>query len=104
MASPGQHPRAPGAQAHAVRAGGLNGMVVPILICVLYAGVTWEKPHRPMMIAVAAAMLLSPLLRFGAAAVATRSWPQTALEITDLGLPVTGCTVLAYLDGGVAGP
>ena len=103
---PSRRPRPTAADEHVriVRASGRDGMVIPVLFCAPYLAVTWGAPHRRVMAAVAAVMLLSSILTFAAAGPIGRSRMRVPLQMAGIGVTAAGCTLLAYYDGGVAGP
>ncbi|GAA2674617.1 hypothetical protein Apa02nite_021900 [Actinoplanes palleronii] len=87
-----------------LRAIAVNGSA-PALLAAGYATVTWSDPHRGVMLAVAATMVLAGVLlwtRSGRLAGSRRG--RLVALLAGSAVTLTGSAVLALLDGGVAGP
>ncbi|MFC3385376.1 diguanylate cyclase [Couchioplanes caeruleus subsp. azureus] len=87
----------------AVRVGAVQGGVGPGLAMVYLLG-TLGQPHRPVMLTVAALMLLMAVLGWFGASAVSRLRARLPVQLSGAVLNLAGSAVLAWLDGGVASP
>ncbi|MGC9669480.1 diguanylate cyclase [Planosporangium sp. 12N6] len=93
----------PSYRVRAIRTGGLRGALGPG-IAALYVLATWNGPHRPVMLAIAATMLAAALLARWQAPAIARSRARLPVQLAGIMVNILGSTALSLLDGGVTSP